>query len=144
MTGERAPAALVHSCRCVIEPELSGMTNVWVRSVDADPLCYLSLIFSRAKAPPPPITHFSIINASPHPQLLDSLYLRHVGMFIVPFDLDPFLADAAHHHDSLDASAAVLNSLVSLLQRVAVLCVHQAANGDFTGPSVLLAGVCSI
>jgi hypothetical protein len=141
LTGETPSAALVHACRCIIEPELSGMTNVWVRSADADPLCYLSLIFSRANAPP--ITFFSVINASPQSQVIDSLYLRDVGIFIVPFNLDPFLANAAHDHDSFDASAAILNSLVSLFQRIAVLCVHHAANGDFTGPAVLLVGVCS-
>lgn len=139
LTGEMPSSALVHSFRCIIEPEICGQKNVWVRALDADPLCYLSLIFSRVNVPP--ITHFSVINASSQPQFIDSLYLRDIGIFIVPFDLDPFLGSTFDDDDALDSSAFIINSLVSLFQRIATLCVRHGTNLDFTGPSVILAGV---
>lgn len=141
LTGEMPSTAHVHSFRCIIEPEISGRKNVWVKALDADPLCYLSLIFSRENVPP--ITHFSIVNASPQPLFIDSLYLKDMDMFILPFDLDPILGNAAVEGDAVDASAVILNSLVSLFQRISTLCVRHAANGDFIAPSVLLAGVYS-
>jgi hypothetical protein len=141
LSGEQPPMALVHSFRSVIEPEISGRKRVWVRAQDADPLCYLSLIFSRANVPP--IALFSAIDGSMQSDFMDSVYMSGIDVFLLPFDLDPFLGMAAADSDTSQTCALILSTLISLLQHIATLCVRHAANGDFVGPSIILAGMCS-